>query len=186
VGLREPWIHDRDSLVGLSKDAPSVAALLDDAGYETALIGKWHLGNLKEFSPNEKGFNYFYGIKTGYADYASHKGDGGRPDLYENDQPIVEEGYLTTLLKDHALTYLRQKHTKPFFLSLDFNAHIGHGKLPVTGVPRHHGHEGAVSPATYAKMMIALDDAIGAVIKAIDEQSLSKITSDHFHQRQWG
>jgi len=69
VGLREPLVmNKKDSLVGLSPDQPTLAMLLKNADYETALIGKWHLGFLPQYSPNNNGFDYFYGIHSGAAD----------------------------------------------------------------------------------------------------------------------
>ncbi len=177
IGLREPAIPGRDSGIGLSPETPSVATLLKNAGYETALIGKWHLGFVSEFGPNKNGFDFFYGIRSGAADYVSHTGDGGRSDLYENENPIVENGYLTTLIKDRALKFLKQPHSKPFFLSLQFTAPHWPWQGPDDpAYPDTMRMNAGGSLATYAKMMIALDDAIGAVIKAIDEQSLSKNT----------
>ena len=177
VGLREPWIPGRDSLVGLSPQVPTVSSQLKGAGYETALIGKWHLGTLKSFGPNQNGFDYFYGIRTGAADYISHKGDGGKPDLYENEQPVVEPGYLTDLLKDRAIKFLKKKHSKPFFLSLDFNAPHWPWQGPGDAAyPDTMRMNAGGSPAIYAHMMKSLDDAIGEVLKTVDQLSLSKNT----------
>ena len=189
VGLREPLIPQRDTLIGLEPSFPSIGRLLKDAGYETALIGKWHLGFKKEFAPNNNGFDYFYGIRTGAADYVSHTGDGGRPDLFENENAVTENGYLTTLIKEHAIRFLKQKHSKPFFLSLDFNA--PHWPWQAPGDPAYPDTmrmNAGGSPATYAKMMIALDDAIGEVMRLLDTQpyatnTLVIFTSDNGGER---
>ena len=178
VGLREPLIPQRDTLIGLEPSIPSIGRLMKDAGYETALIGKWHLGFKNEFGPNRNGFDYFYGFRSGAADYVSHKGDGGtKPDLYENENAIEEKGYLTTLFKEHALRFLGQPHDKPFFLSLDFNA--PHWPWQAPGDPAYPDtmrQNAGGSPAVYAKMMIALDDAVGEIMKFVDEQPYSKNT----------
>jgi arylsulfatase A-like enzyme len=64
VGLMEPLIpRKRDSVYGLSADYPSIATLMKQAGYETVLIGKWHLGWLAQHSPLKNGFDYFFGIQ---------------------------------------------------------------------------------------------------------------------------
>jgi arylsulfatase A-like enzyme len=177
VGLREPLTADRDSLIGLDPATPSIGKLLKNGGYETALIGKWHLGFINEFGPNKNGFDYFYGIRSGFTDYVNHTGDGGTPDLYENEKPIIQKGYLTTLLKEQALQYLKQPHNKPFFLSLDFNAPHWPWEGPDDpAYPDTMDMRAGGSVATYAKMMIALDDAVGEIIRFVDEQSYSKNT----------
>src|SRR5687767_1340287 len=125
VGLLEPWIPvKRDSALGLSAEFPSVARLLKKAGYRTALIGKWHLGILPEFSPRRNGFDYFFGFHPGALDYISHSNMTNRrkPVLYENETQINEEGYITNVLTSHAIQYIKEKHSSPFFLSLQFNA----------------------------------------------------------------
>jgi arylsulfatase A-like enzyme len=177
VGLREPLIPERDSLIGLEPSTPSIGKLLKESGYETALIGKWHLGFTNEFAPNKNGFDYFYGFRSGASDYVSHKGDGGKPDLYENENPIVEKGYLTTLFKERTLQFLKQPHNKPFFLSLDFNAPHWPWQGPEDpAYPDTMRMSAGGSPATYAKMIIALDDAVGEIMKFVDEQPYSKNT----------
>src|SRR5438552_7572472 len=70
VGLYEPIAEGhKDSLIGLSPEHLSIGALLKNAGYETYLVGKWHLGYLPEFSPMRNGFDYFYGFHAGAIDY---------------------------------------------------------------------------------------------------------------------
>ncbi len=89
VGLREPldWTQN-DSLVGLTPEYPSMATALQKAGYETLLVGKWHLGFSPEFNPNRNGFDYFFGHHGGGVDYVSHSAPDGARDLYENEVPI--------------------------------------------------------------------------------------------------
>ena len=86
--------HDANGQ-GLIADGQSLPQLLKNAGYNTALIGKWHLGYEDNQSPNAHGFNDFYGFKYGYLDYYQHTDGDGAPDLWENDRQIRAEGYLT-------------------------------------------------------------------------------------------
>jgi arylsulfatase A-like enzyme len=175
VGLMEPLVPRKsDSAYGLSvADAP-FPLLLKDAGYETALIGKWHLGFLPEYAPNKNGFDYFFGIKTGAADYVSHKGDLGYDDLYENEKPVREDGYMTELISKKVVTFLKQRHDKPFFLSLQFTAPHwpwqgpGDAAYPDTMNMRAGG-----SPQIYAAMMKSLDDAIGEIMETLEETKLA-------------
>ena len=123
VGLLEPidW-SAKDSLAGLSPDFPSVATLIKKSGYSTHLVGKWHLGFSPSMSPMKNGFDEFFGYNGGGVDYISHTDPSGNPDLYENDKPVVKEGYMTDLLMEKTIGIIRRRHAKPFFISLMFSA----------------------------------------------------------------
>src|SRR6266498_3428627 len=99
VGLHEPldW-SKKDSSVGLSPNHPSLPSLLKSAGYETYLVGKWHLGFDLKYSPLKHGFDYFFGYNGGGIDYISHTDPNGNNDLVENDHLITKDGYMTDLL----------------------------------------------------------------------------------------
>jgi arylsulfatase A-like enzyme len=108
IGLMEPLRgRPKDSLIGLTPDHTSVATLLKKRGYETYLIGKWHLGFGPVYSPNKNGFEYFFGFNAGGTDYISHTNWFGRGDLYENEIPITKEGYLTDICAALALAGAR-------------------------------------------------------------------------------
>lgn len=179
VGLFEP-LRDgpKDSTEGLRPEQTSVAALVKNAGYETALIGKWHLGYLPQFSPNANGFNEFFGFHSGAIDYITHTGGNGRkPDLYHNATSIQKEGYSTDLFTEHAVQFIKKKHSKPFFLSLQFNAPHwpweGPGDKPY---PDSMRWTAGGSPVVYQAMMKRLDSAIGIILKALDDAKLSANT----------
>jgi len=178
VGLIEPLTPTkRDSTFGLTSEFPSIATLIRASGYETALIGKWHLGFLPQHSPVKNGFDYFFGIHSGAADYISHKGDGRTHDLYENDSLVYPEGYLTDLFSQKAIAFIKQKHNKPFFLTLTFNA----PHWPWQG-PTDKPYDDKVdfrkggSTAIYAAMMKSLDDGVGEIMKALDDKQLANQT----------
>ena len=123
VGLIEPLTgRKRDSAFGLTTEYPSIATLMKEAGYETALIGKWHLGPVRNIVLLKMDLIIFSAIHSGAADYISHKGDGRTHDLYENDALVYPEGYLTDLFSQKAIAFIKQKHNKPFFLTVTFNA----------------------------------------------------------------
>ncbi len=172
VGLREPLVmNKKDSLIGLSPDNHCLAMIMKEAGYETALIGKWHLGFQPEVSPNKNGFDYFFGFHSGAMDYISHAGEKLGSDLYENEKSIEVKGYLTDIFKEKVVDFLRRKHTKPYFLSIQFNA----PHWPWQG-PNDPAYPDTVqlnsggSKATYAIMMKNLDDAVGAIMAELDKQ----------------
>jgi len=175
VGLIEPLTGTKkDTAFGLTSGFPSVASLMKASGYETVLIGKWHLGLLAQHSPVKNGFDYFYGFHSGAADYSSHKGEGRTHDFYENDSLIYPEGYLTDLFSEKAIAFIKQKHNKPFFITIAYNA----PHWPWQG-PADKPYEDSVnfrkggSPAIYAAMMKSLDDGIGNIMKTLDDEKLS-------------
>lgn len=179
VGLREPLDHIKaDSLVGLSAATPSVSGLLKNNGYNTFLIGKWHLGFLPEFSPNSNGFDNFYGYHGGGIDYISHTDPAGNIDLYDNGKPVYQKGYLTDLFAQKAVEILKMKHDKPFFLSLQFNAPHWPWQGPNDKVYPLGDKESKMggSIAVYKTMVERLDMAIGSILKVLKEQGLEKNT----------
>ena len=178
VGLIEPITgNKKDTAFGLTDEYPSIATLMRDAGYETALIGKWHLGSRSQHSPIKNGFDYFFGFHSGAADYISHKGDDRKHDLYENDRPVYPEGYLTVLFSQKATAFIKQKHNKPFFLTITFNSPHWPWQGP-TGQPYEDSvdYRDGGSPAVYAAMMISLDAAVGNIMKTLDDEQLSNQT----------
>src|SRR5262249_25344262 len=100
VGLEEPlsWKKQVGGRVGLPPEHPTIASLLKGNGYETALVGKWHLGYLPEHGPNRHGFDHFFGILSGGVDYFTHNDANGEHDLFEDLVPVERVGYLTGLL----------------------------------------------------------------------------------------
>jgi len=121
IGLEEPLIGTNHN-VGLEPGQPTIASLLRQSGYETALFGKWHLGFRPEWGPNAHGFDEFFGILAGAGDYFLHKNGFGEPDLYENVTPVQRNGYLTDLLTERAVSYVQKRRRAPFFLSLHYTA----------------------------------------------------------------
>ncbi|HNB45801.1 MAG TPA: sulfatase-like hydrolase/transferase, partial [Burkholderiaceae bacterium] len=83
------------STLGLPPDHPTLPSLLRDAGYRTALIGKWHLGYPPHFSPLKSGYEEFFGPMSGGVDYFSHCSNTGQHDLYFGEEEQRSEGYLT-------------------------------------------------------------------------------------------
>src|SRR5918993_4602019 len=107
VGLEEPLRErPKDSLTGLTADQPSLPTLIKKVGYETVLIGKWHMGYKPKNGPNANGFDDFFGFHSGGIDYVSHKSPSRKPDLFENLTRIEKEGYFTSLVTERAVQYI--------------------------------------------------------------------------------
>lgn len=109
-GLAEP-IADR--AVGLEPSHPTLASLLRDAGYATALIGKWHCGYLPDHSPTRSGWDEFFGNFGGALEYYSKLGLGGEYDLYEGDATYQDLRYYTRVLTERAAEYVSRDHREP-------------------------------------------------------------------------
>jgi arylsulfatase A-like enzyme len=178
VGLIEPLTGDKtDTAFGLTPKYPSIATSMKAAGYQTALIGKWHLGARSQHSPVKNGFDYFFGFHAGAADYIAHKDGRRQPDLYENDHLVHSEGYLTDLFSEKSIAFIKQKHTQPFFLVIAYNA----PHWPWQG-PNDQPYADSInfrtggSPAIYAAMMKSLDEGIGKIMSAIDDAQISNQT----------
>jgi arylsulfatase A-like enzyme len=175
VGLIEPLTASpEDSSYGLTNKIPSLGALVKSASYHTALIGKWHLGIKPEHSPIKNGFDYFFGIRTGAADYISHKGDDDQHDLWENDSLVYPKGYLTDLISEKAISYISSKLDKPFFLVIHFNAPHWPWQGPGDPVyPDSLNWRAGGSLKIYQAMMKSLDDAVGKIMTAVDQHAPS-------------
>jgi len=192
VGLQEP-LTDPASEAGLPPDHPTVASRLQANGYDTALVGKWHLGWKPEFGPNRHGFSEFFGILSGATDYFTRRAeDFGGPDLWENLSKVERTGYLTDLLTDRAVEWVTRRRSRPFFLSLQYTAPHAPWEGPRDAAIRHEHGSGPMtdggSPAIYASMMKSMDAGIGKVLDALkrsgqERNTLVIFTSDNGGER---
>ncbi len=120
AGLYEPLTTNPD---GLDADPPTLGWLMKDAGYETALVGKWHLGTLPQFHPLRHGWDEFYGFLGAAADYTSHLDTEFLQSLFQDGTaPVRTDGYLTDLFTDRAMRIVSRDRSRPLFLNLQYNA----------------------------------------------------------------
>jgi arylsulfatase A-like enzyme len=157
---------------GLATDEWLLPQALKDAGYNTALIGKWHLGHADpKYWPCQRGFDYHYGPLIGELDYFTHK-QHGVTDWYRNNKVVNEEGYTTTLLGNDAVKWIDQQNaSKPFFLDLSFNAPHAPYQAPQEYLDMYKNIEDP-SRRAYAASITAMDDQIGRVVEALDKKKL--------------
>jgi arylsulfatase A-like enzyme len=175
AGLFEPLTTTND---GLLPEPKTLARLIRDAGYETGLIGKWHLGILPEYHPLRHGYDDFYGFLGAAADYASHKDTETHEVLFQDgDRTVTTPGYLTDLFTDRAVAFIQKKRTRPFFLNLEYNA--PHWPWQGPGDPPYPDSVRAASggsPATYARMVTSMDQGIGRILAALRESGKERDT----------
>lgn len=164
------------SHIGLTSKTPSLAIKLKEQGYRTAFIGKWHLGYSKESSPKANGFDHYFGFNDWSIDYYSHKTFNGSS-LYKNDRPIEVEGYITNVFTDDAIEFINEQPTKPFFLSLFYNAPLP--PLQVPGNPEDIRDKTTWSNNTredYIKVIENVDENIGRILDELKNNGLLEST----------
>lgn len=169
------------SPMGISDKEETIAELLKDKGYATALFGKWHLGDAKKFLPLQHGFDEYYGLPYSNDMWPRH------PQYKFPDLPLIEGneiiGYntdqsrLTTDYTKHAVDFIRRNTKKPFFLYL---AH----SMPHVPLAVSDKFKGKSKQGLYGDVMMELDWSVAEVLKSvreagIEENTLIVLTSDN-------
>lgn len=173
---------------GLPLGGKTLADSLKEAGYATALAGKWHLGYDAGRRPNQQGFDRFFGLLGGNHHYFKHMDRIGAPDLFQDEKPIERAGYSTDLISDEAIRFLRElTPRKPTFLFLSYNApHFPFQGPDDRGKPvqpqKKNWQQG--DRPTYVAMVESMDAGIGRVLAEVDrlglrDQTLVVFTSDN-------
>jgi arylsulfatase A-like enzyme len=157
---------------GLATDERLLPQALKDAGYRTAIVGKWHLGHAKrEYWPRQRGFDYQYGPLLGEIDYFTHSAHGVR-DWFRDDKPLAEKGYATTLIGQDAARLIAAHDPKtPLFLYVTFTAPHAPYQAPKEYLDRYAGIADPNRRA-YAAMVTAMDDEIGRVREALERRGM--------------
>jgi arylsulfatase A-like enzyme len=167
-------------VLGLPPEHPTIASLLRDAGYATALVGKWHLGYEPRFSPLKSGYQEFFGAMSGAVDYFTHCDTTGRHDLYEGEAEIHRAGYFTDLLSDRAVEYIERQGRRPFLLSLHYTAphwpwETREDEAEARRIEKIYHTDGG-SVATYFTMIRHMDEGIGRVLEALERSGAARDT----------
>ncbi|MEQ8854721.1 sulfatase-like hydrolase/transferase [Gimesia sp.] len=184
------FMSDVDQNRGIQPGETTIAEVLQQNGYQTALLGKWHLGHGTEsFLPVSHGFDLFRGHTGGCIDYFTMT-YGNIPDWYHNRQHVTENGYATDLITEEAEHFLKDQRTaeKPFFLFLAYNApHFGKGWSPKAQEPVNIMQPRGTDlkrvsfikdkvRREFAAMTVALDDGIGRVMSTLKNNGLDENT----------
>ena len=184
--------------LGLPPEHPTLPSLLRDAGYRTALMGKWHLGYPPAFGPLRSGYDEFFGPMSGGVDYFTHCSSTGQHDLYLGEAEQQEGGYLTDLITDHGLDFVRRmaggaRSGTPFFLSLHYTApHWPWETRDDEALAQEvkgnlfHLHGGNID--TYRRMIHHMDEGIGRLMdllraEGLERNTLVVFTSDNGGER---
>jgi arylsulfatase A-like enzyme len=185
-------------MIGLPPEHPTLPSLLRDAGYATALVGKWHLGFAPHFGPLKSGYQEFFGAMSGGLDYFTHCDSSGTHDLWEGDRQVERVGYLTDLISQRSIDYIRRQRgaAKPFLLSVHYTAphwpwetRADESEARTLAKLREHiGHVSGGSVETYLSMIHHMDEGIGGILEALksigaQENTLIVFTSDNGGER---
>ncbi|MBK6673646.1 MAG: sulfatase-like hydrolase/transferase [Proteobacteria bacterium] len=184
VGLEEPIAAPDESLV-LPVAHPTLPSLLRTAGYRTSLVGKWHLGISAQAGPVQSGYESFYGIHPGAADYFRHSqadNVGGANDLKEGSSSSEDKGYLTDLFTRRAVRDIGMTRTdrRPLLLSLHYTAPHWPWEGPedeaVAATIKDIQHRDGGNLEIYKRMVLAMDRGVGQVLAALESAGIARNT----------
>jgi len=186
---RAQLAHNASPGRGMPASQVTIAEILKEAGYRTALFGKWHLGNELPLSPNAQGFDEFLGHKVGCIDNYSHFfywNGPNRHDLWLNEKEHFEDGhYFPDIIIREAKRFIEANLDQPFFLYLPFNT----PHYPLQAEQKFwqmYKDMKDLRRKRYAAFVTSLDDKIGQVLQLLNELNLREKTiviflSDHGH-----
>jgi arylsulfatase A len=165
---------------GLSSEQYTMAEMFKDAGYNTALIGKWHLGQTRENQPGVHGFDYSFGHLGGCIDNYSHFfywAGPNRHDLYRNGEEIYMDGqFFPDLMVAEASAFMQKNRNNPFFIYFALNT----PHYPYQGTPewlKYYQEKGVKYPRDlYAAFLSTQDDKIGELLQELDKLGITDNT----------
>jgi arylsulfatase A-like enzyme len=184
---RNPLYRPFDSNIGLPLTEQTLPELMQQAGYKTMGIGKWHLGVHEKFRPWKRGFDEFFGFLGGGHRYlpgdytiadqnaATNEGESYRTKLIRNNTVVEETDYLTDALSREAVQFIERNSRQPFLLYLAYNA----PHAPLQATAKYLDRFPNISDPkrkTYAAMVSAVDDGVGTVLNKLQQLNLTQNT----------
>ncbi|MCG8696689.1 MAG: sulfatase-like hydrolase/transferase [Bacteroidales bacterium] len=162
--------------LGLPEDQVLLPELLSEAGYHSALVGKWHLGLMENHHPLKRGFDDFFGFLNWGHDYFISDSletnlNSGKLLLEHNGKRVNVEGYLTDQLTDFAVDYIKRQKESPFFLYMAYNAPHTPLQASQEYLQRVNNIEDSLRKV-YAAMVVAVDDGVGRITKTLEEEGI--------------
>jgi arylsulfatase A-like enzyme len=202
----EEYAVSPEMTLGLDVREKTLGDLLRSAGYRTGMVGKWDMGQARRFLPLQRGFDFFYGHGNNGIDYYTHERYGVPSIFRGNARTEADKGtYATDLFKRESLRFITEKSEKPWFLYLAFNAPHGASafapglekdtgkrkegvgvQAPEKYVAPYRGKVASEKLAQYCGAVTCMDEAIGALVAAIEQQGQAKNTLIIFHSDNGG
>ena len=172
-GITSPLGGDR----AVPTDEHFMPESFQNAGYQTFMVGKWHLGAVgDEFSPQSRGFDHFYGFRGGAIDYYTHTAQG-QLDWQRNGKPLEESGYSTDLFAAEVVRLIeRRERSKPVFLYVAFNAPHGPTQAPDELIRKYAYSSRRGKMGSYAAAVDSMDQAIGKILDALRRERMTENT----------
>ncbi len=178
-----------ERILGMDTREVLLSQLLSEAGYATAVFGKWDLGSLKRFLPTQRGFDDFYGFVNTGIDYWTHE-RYGTPSMYRRNAPTQEDRgkYTTDLFERETLRFIDQHHDEPFFVYLSYNAPHGASSLdrgirgfvqaPGVCLDKYASPDGLAAEKRHKFMaaVTCMDASIGRILDRLNEHGLRDST----------
>lgn len=182
---------------GVPTSERNLGEIFKAGGYTTGVIGKWHLGHGEQFLPQNRGFDYsnvFYGNTSlqfqdlANPDYINLKVDfhdeaaltawtrAGLNGIRENGKDIQVTQYLLDHFRDRAIDFIEDNKNKPFLLYLPMNAPVPPLQVPIGYFEKLRGSIANIEQRAYNALLLAQDDAVGAVLKKLEATGLDKNT----------
>jgi arylsulfatase A-like enzyme len=168
--------------LGMDVREVTIAEALKKAGYATGVFGKWDGGRAKRFLPLQRGFDDFYGFANTGVDYWTHE-RYGIPSMFRGNQRVKEAGFTTHLFRREALRFIEQNRDRPFFLYVPFNAPHGASNLEKPGVQapdeavrKYPKRKPDDKRTLYMACVTDMDEAVGAILEALEEHGLKERT----------
>ena len=163
--------HEIHGLDRISLREATLADCFRNAGYATSLVGKWHNGTFdRRYEPHHRGYQEFVGFCGGWTDYYRYH-------LRRNDSSSPSDGrYLTDVLTDEAIDFVRRNRSRPFFLNLAYSAPHSPFQAPEERIrPYRDKGFNRIVATTYA-MIEMMDDGVGRLLDELDRQGLAEDT----------
>ena len=177
--VKDAWVPEPDiHALGLPLGETTIAQRLKSANYATGAFGKWHLGFKDEYNPTKRGFDEYFGELLGHADYYKHTYYDGTYALRDGLEPVKREGYLTDLINERAVKFIRDHKSEPFFLYVPHLAVHSPFEAPDAPETPMVTKETMLtgSRAIYKAMVERMDQGVGMILAELDTLKLADNT----------
>lgn len=166
---------------GLDLSEVLIPEILKGNKYRTGMVGKWHLGYDTAYSPVRQGFDTFRGYVSGNVDYISHYDQENYFDWWANTEKSDEKGYTTDLITEHALSFIDQNHSQPFFLYVAHEAphyplQVRDSKPERNGDPNYKATPVTDKKRVYGEMIEIMDEGVGRIMAALEQYQITENT----------